>query len=285
MIDIKRFCFDMGISQTGFGEKIGVDQSVVSHMIKGSRKLRQDHIERLEAEYGKDVVQSYEINEAVTNMITKPQATEVKAEIIPAQVVEEIRAEAVEEIKAEEAIPFISNEIATKPNLDIRDYINKNASELEHINPRDMLGNPSACEKVMTTSMIPTFQPNDIVFVKFLPEKKHIIDGHTYYFDFKNRPTMIRKVKLLPDGGLCLIAQNPMYGDIITTFDDINNVAKIIGMLRLTFGNQYAEIEEMRRKKDAQVDALIQEVSKAGVRVDKMMEQMSLLVKQAIEKK
>lgn len=259
MIDLKKLAFDNDMGQKELGEILGVAQSQVSLMQNGRRDILPIHIELLTKHFGEEVVKSYMVDDAVVDVFTKPQATEVKAEIIPAQVVEEIRAEAVEEIKAEEAIPFISNEIATKPNLDIRDYINKNAAELEHINPRDMLGNPSACEKVMTTSMIPTFQPNDIVFVKFLPEKKHIIDGHTYYFDFKNRPTMIRKVKLQPDGGLCLIAQNPMYGDIITTFDEINNVAKIIGMLRLTFGNQYAEIEEMRRKKDAQVDALIQQ--------------------------
>jgi hypothetical protein len=50
----------------------------------------------------------------------------------------------------------------------------------------------------------------------------------------------------------------------------------------MSFGDQYSEIEEVRRKKDAQVDSLITEVSKAGERVDKMMEQMTTLVKHAI---
>lgn len=183
----------------------------------------------------------------------------INMKVLPAQVVEEIK----EEIKEEEAIPIISSEIATRTNLDIREYIEENAGELEHINPSELLQNPDLAERVMGTSMLPTFAPNDIVFVKFLHDKAKIVDGNTYYFDMKTRPTMIRKVKFEKDGKLRLIAKNPAYADIVTDSTDINNVAKIIGMLRLTFGDQYDEIEAVRRKKDNQIDNLIQQNGEA----------------------
>ena len=179
--------------------------------------------------------------------------------VLPAEVVEEIK----EEIKEEEAIPIISSEIATRTDLDIREYIEENAGELEHINPSELLQNPDLAERVMGTSMLPTFAPNDIVFVKFISDTAKIIDGNTYYFDTKTRPTMIRKVKFEPNGKLRLIAKNPSYADIITDRSDINNVAKIIGMLRLTFGDQYDEIEELRKKKARQIDKLVEQNGEA----------------------
>jgi phage repressor protein C with HTH and peptisase S24 domain len=205
--------------------------------------------------------------------------------IVPAQVVEEIKAEVVEEIREEIAVPILPSDVANCPDMNIRKYAEDNSAELEHFDPSVMTANVDLAEKIRKTSMLPTFAPNDIVFIKFLKDKTKIIDGHIYYFDTKTRPTMIRKVKFDPDGRLRLIAQNPSFGDIVTTFDDIQNVATIEGLFRMSFGDQYSEIEEVRRKKDAQVDSLINEVSKAGERVDKMMEQMTTLVKHAIEKR
>ena len=74
---------------------------------------------------------------------------------------------------------------------------------------------------------------------------------------------MIRLVKLLDDGRLLLKAFNPRYGDIYMRKDEITNIGKISGMYRQTFSDMYAEIEEVRRKKDEQVDSLIEQNSKA----------------------
>jgi signal peptidase I len=109
--------------------------------------------------------------------------------------------------------------------------------------------------------MLPTFQPGDWVFVKFI-NKDNITDGETYYFDFNTRPTMIRKVKIEGDN-LRLIAKNPQFGDIIIKREEINNIGDIVGLFRGYFGDQYDDIEAMRRKKDEQVNTLIEQNGKA----------------------
>lgn len=175
--------------------------------------------------------------------------------VIPAEVVEEIR----REVKEEETVPIVPNEIASKAETDIKKYVNDNAGELEVFDPRTMTVTVDVAERVHTTSMLPTFVPGDIVFIRFLKDKTKIIDGRTYYFDTKTRPTMIRIVKLLPDGGLRLIAQNPRFGDIVTTFDDILNIAEIKGLYREQFSDQFAEIEQVSRHKDHQIDAVLKQ--------------------------
>jgi hypothetical protein len=100
--------------------------------------------------------------------------------------------------------------------------------------------------------MLPTFQPEDTVFIRFIKDKMKIVDGETYYLDCKNRPTMIRLVKFEPDGKLRLIAKNSQYGDILIERTDIINIGVVVALFRMTFGDQYSELEALRREKDAE---------------------------------
>jgi hypothetical protein len=94
-----------------------------------------------------------------------------------------------------------------------------------------------------------------------------IVDGETYYLDCKNRPTMIRLVKFEPDGKLRLIAKNSQYGDIVIERTDIINIGVVVALFRMTFGDQYSELEALRREKDA-------EREKKDSQIDKMLEMM-----------
>lgn len=162
-----------------------------------------------------------------------------------------------------EIIPIVPSEVSGEMGIDIRKYVEKNADELDSIDPTKLLKNPDIAEQVAGTSMLPTFAPGDVVFIKFLPDKAKIIDGKTYYFDLRTLPTMIRKVKFEQGDRLRLVAKNPAFADIIINRSDILNIGRVIGMFRQTFGDQYDEIEEVRRKKDGQIDKLIDQNTKA----------------------
>jgi phage repressor protein C with HTH and peptisase S24 domain len=162
-----------------------------------------------------------------------------------------------------EIIPIVPSEVSGEMGIDIRKYVEKNADELDSIDPTKLLKNPDIAEQVAGTSMLPTFAPGDVVFIKFLPDKAKIIDGKTYYFDLRTLPTMIRKVKFEEGDRLRLVAKNPAFADIIINRSDILNIGRVIGMFRQTFGDQYDEIEEVRRKKDHQIDKLIDQNTKA----------------------
>lgn len=162
-----------------------------------------------------------------------------------------------------EIIPIVPSEVSGEMGIDIRKYVEKNADELDSIDPTKLLKNPDIAEQIAGTSMLPTFAPGDVVFIKFLPDKAKIIDGKTYYFDLKTLPTMIRKVKFEGCDRLRLVAKNPAFADIIINRCDILNIGRVIGMFRQTFGDQYDEIEEVRRRKDGQIDKLIDQNAKA----------------------
>lgn len=205
-------------------------------------------------------------------------ASGVDLSYVPAEIVEEIEVK----VKEEMAIPIITPEIASAPNTNIKKYIRDKTDELKRIYINDLTQGAKVAECVESTSMWPTFQPGDWVFVKFI-DKDSIIDGRTYYFDLNTLPTMIRKVKI-EDDKLRLIAKNPNYGDIIIGHNEVNNIAKIVGMWRSYFGDQYDEIEAVRAKKEQQIGNLIDEIRDAGKRTDVLMHQNLELMKKLLEK-
>lgn len=280
--------FDKGLYQEDIANILGVSQSLVSKMIRGQRSMPAHYIDKLNAHFGKDVINQY----LDITPILKDACTEPKVTFLSADVVDDIKTE----ISETESFPILPEEVSIKPNIDVREYIEESSNELEHINPNQMLRRADMAERILRTSMMPTFQPEDIVFVRFLQDKMKIVDGDIYYIDSKSRPTMIRQIKFTEEGKLRLIAQNPQYGDIIMDRSEVLNIATIVGLLRMNFSDQYSEIEAVRRHKDEQIERrdeqmdrfidmqsrLVEELCEQGRRVDKDRERTDKLISKLI---
>ena len=249
-IDIKALIVDYNITQTDIATILDEPQSVVSTLANGKRQPMKRHIDALVAHFGKEVIDSYTIPDTTV----APQVQQATVTIFDSNTLQSVK----DDIAEEEAIPMLPSEIATEPEQDIRMYIESSGSELERVNPTQLLRHADVAEKILHTSMFPTFQPEDIVFVRFIPHAMHIVDGNTYYIDSKTYPTLIRRVKLEGDSHLRLIAQNKQFADIIIPRADINNLGAIVGLLRMNFGNQYDEMEELRHKKDSHLERMME---------------------------
>ena len=210
------------------------------YLLKCQGKLLPRHIAALELNYGEERISKY---------VTLPNEG-AQVEVV-------------------ESFPVLPEEVTTSPNTDIVKYVEENGSELETINPNQLLNDAKVdvAERIKRTSMLPTFQPDDTVFIRFIKDKMKIVDGETYYLDCKNRPTMIRLVKFEGCDKLRLIAKNSQYGDIVIDRTDIINIGVVVALFRMTFGDQYSELEALRREKDA-------EREKKDSQIDKMLEMM-----------
>jgi phage repressor protein C with HTH and peptisase S24 domain/plasmid maintenance system antidote protein VapI len=210
------------------------------YLLKCQGKLLPRHIVALELNYGEERISKY---------VTLPNEG-AQVEVV-------------------ESFPVLPEEVTTSPNTDIVKYVEENGSELETINPNQLLNDAKVdvAERIKRTSMLPTFQPDDTVFIRFIKDKMKIVDGETYYLDCKNRPTMIRLVKFEGCDKLRLIAKNSQYGDIVIDRTDIINIGVVVALFRMTFGDQYSELEALRREKDA-------EREKKDSQIDKMLEMM-----------
>jgi phage repressor protein C with HTH and peptisase S24 domain len=267
MLNFKQLLNDRGITQSDLAEILGISQPLVSNVVRGNRGVPAYYIEKLKAHFGEDVINSYITPDAIITPIT--QTAEVT--IFDAETIDEMRKEIKEEIEEVESFPVLPEDVSTSPNTDILKYVEENGAELETINPNQLLlgAKVDVAERIKRTSMLPTFQPEDTVFIRFIKDKMKIVDGETYYLDCKNRPTMIRLVKFEPDGKLRLIAKNSQYGDIVIERSDVINIGVVVALFRMTFGDQYSELEELRREKEA-------EREKKDSQIDKMLEMMQV---------
>lgn len=280
MADLKLFRKQNNLTQGELGEYLGIKKSFISRIENGFHKLPHEKLSKLlENNLGWNV----------SALLTSSESEEVYStstgfeSIVPAEVVEEIKEEVAQEVAQAESVPILSEDLTTATDINIRSYIEENGDELERINPSQMLQQADLAEKVMRASMLPTFAPGDIVFIRFMKDKAKLIDGDTYYFDLKSLPTMIRKVKFESDNKLRLIAQNPAYADIVTDRANIVSVARIVGLLRLTFTDFYSDVEEARKRKDeqitdlihthaSQVDKFIEHIQDAGKRENRLID-------------
>ena len=266
-VNIKRLIFDKSLNQRVLAQIMGCQQSEVSLFANGKRDINEKQLAALIDYFGEDVIKKY----TIPTEAFKPQTREAEVTILDAEVVEDMRKEVREEIEEVESFPVLPEDVSTSPNTDILKYVEENGSELETINPSQLLNDAKVdvAERIKRTSMLPTFQPEDTVFIRFIKDKMKIVDGETYYLDCKNRPTMIRLVKFESDGKLRLIAKNSQYGDIVIDRTDIINIGVVVALFRMTFGDQYSELEALRREKDA-------EREKKDSQIDKMLEMIQV---------
>lgn len=258
MVNLKQLMFDKGLKQSDIASILDISQSLVSKMMRGERGIPEYYIDALNSHFGADVIKKYTTPDEPF-LPTKQEAT---ITIYDPETLEEIK----QEMEEAESFPVLPEDVSTSPNTDILKYVEENGAELETINPNQLLlgAKVDVAERIKRTSMLPTFQPEDAVFIRFIKDKMKIVDGETYYLDCKNRPTMIRLVKFEPDGKLRLIAKNSQYGDIVIERSDVINIGVVVALFRMTFGDQYSEIEairreneDMARKREAQMERML----------------------------
>ena len=246
-VDIESLILDTNTSQKEMATIIGED---IEYLRKCNNRLYPRHILKLQDRFGDTLIDKY-----------------VKyCNVVEAEIVESFR-----------VVPEVVN---AEPNANIEEVIEEDGTELEAISPNLLLSNMkvSVAEQIKGTSMLPTFQPNDWVFIRFLKDKMKIVSGKTYYLKCRNRPTMIRRVKFEGEDKLRLIAKNSGYDDIIIYRSDIINIGNVVALFRMTFGDQYSELEELRREKEAEREKKDSQIGKMLEMMQAQGEQQSKLI-------
>ena len=172
MVNFKQLMFDKGLNQSDLAQIWGISQSLVSKVIRGERGVPVYYIDKLVERFGEDVINQYTTPDKPFEGIT--QTAEVT--LLTPEVVAEIKEEVREEIEEVESFPVLPEDVTTSPNTDVLKYVEENGSELETINPNQLLigAKVDVAERIKRTSMLPTFQPEDTVFIRFITNRIHL---------------------------------------------------------------------------------------------------------------
>ncbi|MBR4999369.1 MAG: helix-turn-helix transcriptional regulator [Rikenellaceae bacterium] len=271
MLNLRQFAFDLKIQQTELVKVLGIAQSQVSNMMNGFRKVRPDHIEKLRAKYG-DIVDNY-----------RTDGVEVKpAEMSPAptSTANDVRARysTIQSIPAVEITPppLVPEKIVRDPSIEVLDWVN--SREIDHsqnaFNIASILRRTKFVIQMNNSAMSPTLYQNEYVFLKPFASTSEIIDGEIYGIETASRGVLIRFLYNDGDYYLARPKNTREFGDLRIPKNGANLFHIVFhGSPRLSSlpDNEGEMIEQLARQGDY-ISSLIDEVGKAGQRVDRLID-------------
>ena len=287
IFDLRRFAFDLGISQGEIAEILGVQQPVISNMITGSRKFRMEHLAALRDKYGA-TVDSYIVDNSVAKVFTEAQPQQITATIIPANIVDEIKEEATNTVAIEQP-PIIPDRIVRNPEVNVMEWLDNSDGEHSQnaFNIASIMRRTKFVIQMNNNAMSPTLYQNEYVFLKPFAKDSEIIDGEIYGIETKARGILIR---FLYDGGDYIITRpkNTLeYGEIKILKKDIINKYHIVfhGSTHLSsLPDNEAERTKRITQQGEHINSLMGELCKAGDRIDTVLQQNTELIRTLIEK-
>lgn len=188
-----------------------------------------------------------------------------------------------------EVIPYVSRNITRTGNYNIRELVQSHSELLKTRSIGELVGSADLVQRVISSAMMPLFQPGDYVFIRFLSDTASLISGAIYMLDTVTYGTMIRQVYTGEGGTLRLHSLNPDYDELTMSRDEVRSISIVVKALRSDF-NMPTNISTWReelRSRNAQIEAMIEsqnkliaELALQSARQDKLVEMLASMVSQ-----
>lgn len=279
MLSIKRLLFETGKTQSEIGEILNLPQSAVSNMANGFRQVRPEHIVKLRAAFGDEMIARCTIPDEEFN--PHAGARTVQATILPASVVEDIKAELsqpkAEDVEVVEAVevPYVPEDLAAKPNTNVRELVC--ADKVDRVNVMDLLGSFDFVQPVFRQAMAPLYNRGDLLFLRYLPlgNGDTIPDGE-YMVDTMKYGSMLGHVHDEGDGSFTISYVNPLYSPLNIRKEDAASIAVVVNHLRAGGSSMDYDMVRMLNVKETQLSDALRIIEKSGDRADRLIEQFLL---------
>lgn len=251
LIELEEFIYINKLQKKDLAEYLGVSSSMITQYLSGQRPLPAKKIEQ--------ILEHPTWNKAPF-LADKNRAEEVAN----SEVVEDDTAQPM-------AIPMVTDVVLSQRGLDIKHYIEKNGSELQSIDPYTLFEGAEFIVEMFKDSMAPDIMAGDKVILQFLPKDAKLQSGALYFVNSKTYADVVRDVYF--DGDTAILkARNKRYGDIVLDKSEIIRVANVLGIYRNTFSSSYAQLDELRERKDAQMDKMLDMMKTQSEQQDKLID-------------
>lgn len=273
MLNFRQLAWETGKTQSEIGEIIGVPQSVVSNMSKGFRQVRKEHIVKLRAAFGDELIDRCIIPDEDFDPHAGARTAEVT--IIPSSVVEDITAELTQHKTEDEGalIPepvIVPPAIMQRPETDAKEWVESREAQAnaDRLQIAGILKATDMVWKVEDEAMQPSLFQGEFVLIKEMHDEARIIDGRVYAIDTKYHGNLIRRVYDEGDNyRLDPINKDGFSSVTISKEGGFNRRYRILCHISTEI-SILPDVDEERRRQDR----LIEEVGRAGNRVDRLID-------------
>lgn len=271
MLDIKKLMFDTKKTQAELGEIINQPQSAISNMSKGFRQIRPEYVERWKEVLGEEVVNKclFPPQDYTPHAYGKP----VQGTILSREEIECPKPEDVEMIEDAVMISepvIVPPAIMQRPDTDSKEWVESREAQVnaDRLQISSILKATDMVWRVEDEAMRPTLFQGEFVLIKEMDDEAQIIDGRVYAIDTKFHGNLIRRV--YDEGDFYRL--EPLNKDgfaaiTINKEDGYNRRYRILCHLSTEI-TILPDVDEERRRQDR----LIEEVGRAGNRVDRLID-------------
>ena len=277
MLDIKKLAFDHRLDQASLASIMQCTQPTVSYYYTGKRDISRTHWARLIDHFGEDVISSYIVSE--DEFFAQPRYSFRTGNAAGSDVAMDnnrIGADIIhEEIEIKETIT-ISPDVINQEGIDLRKGIDEGTIEVEVTPTQDILPSHDARIVTDTDEMSPKIDPNDPVFVRFLPSVNDFEDGRMYLVDLYHG-TFIRWVVREDEDHIRLFS---MKTERVIPISSVKSLAKVemIAKRPETLPKDRSSLQEVIALKDTQINAVIDQ---QGQLIEQQGRLISLIEKQS----
>ena len=309
-VELKRLMGDFDLSQRQMAEIMGTTQSEVSQLSNGNRKFMRKHTDALIAHFGQEVIDKYTLpadayepkSRVATVTILKPDIIEEAKELGREEVRKELQSDTLTITcpsggDCNKPLPFIDRNLATSPDLNIRELIESKRTKLELFPIWKMLASVDYVQTVITMAMAPRYLPGDFLFIAFR-DNTQILSGKIYLVDTATYGTMLRHV-YIEDNGYTLRASNPDFKDVYVRNEDVYSISSVVLSVNTnTSLTSEVNLAEMVKNRDRQIAQLttsqqqmveaqqkfLEEIVRQNERMERIQQRQDALVDKIINK-
>ena len=263
VIDFKQLMFDKGLNQSDLARIWGISQSLVSKVVRGERGVPEYYIEKIIEHFGEDVIKKYTLPADAKAAIVDAEIIEEAKELGREEVRKELRSDVIE-VDAEDikkfSLPFVTNDIAQSPNVDVKALVTANSPKLGRYPIGQKLSGVSYAQRIITEAMTgANFFPGDVIFLTYL-DKTQLISDSAYLLDTRDYGTLFRLVTIEKDGLLLRPCSDDKdrFKPIFLREDEILSYAALVMQVRTSFSfSNGIHLAEMVRNRDEQIAQLV----------------------------
>lgn len=277
---IRKLMTLFNLNQSEFADKIGINQSNLSNILKGIRPCGDGVANKILLSFpdindkwllfGIGEMLKTESNNAVNNGTINGNmntGTNAGATIVH-------RSDVIDCSQFEQ-IPFVNKHLSEMPNVSIRDLVSNRDKQLEQFPFYKMCKNVDYIQTVATMAMAPRYMAGDYLFVSF-NDTMNVQSGKLYLVDTKHLGCVLRLVYAEQDGYL-MKAYNPQFKDIFVSHNDIYSISQVVLSVNvntsLTIGLDLADVV---RKRDEEIKALTEKNAYLIRQQEKLIDEIRL---------
>lgn len=270
-ISIRKLAKAHNLRQRELGEILQTDQSVVSLIVNGHRKLTEDHIDLLRKRFGDEELSKFIVDEEEVQR-KSVELTLYSPELIE-DIKEDLRDEVTEELKESAVIAepvIVPTSIMQRPDTDAKEWVESREAQAnaDRLQIAGILKATDMVWRVEDEAMRPTLFQGEYVLIKEMDDNAEIVDGRVYGIDTKYHGNLIRRVYDEGDAYRLEPINKDGFSSVTISKDEgFNRRYRILCHISTEI-SILPDVDAERRRQDR----LIDEVSKAGGRVDRLID-------------